>query len=374
MPPYLRPSALRWAALCRARFLGAHEDATDHLPPSLVAVRGSVRHQTRANLAAVPEEAGASPHDAALAAFLAARDEEQSNLSHDWWWSEYDDLAAHMPWDRERPSVLPMANELAKRPTTAPSPSPSPTKMGTSVVGRGSGDLLGPIPGLEVRVRSERLRVSGIVDEVRRSPSGLEVVEVKTTERAATDDGAELQSRTYALVLEELTGEQVTQVVLRGPGTWRLVSWDDSHRSATRSLLSQLLVEESSLARPGTEQCTGCPVRHRCEPYRRWLDDRRADGHIGANGGDLFGIVVAVSSRGSATANVKVRRPDGGSSLVRGVPERNAPETGDEIAVYGLATSGASRLNWSHPPPPALHQQATGQTSGLAAAWGVVWS
>lgn len=369
----VHPSALHWAAECPRRFVGMH--GVDQLPPTLAAVRGRILHAVREILSSQLDRTAAGLRAAAESAFLGARAHEQSWLKQQPWWVDWFDLEDHLRWQWARATVLPAANRLAG---TSPAPERN-FALRRQPIGAIAGDELklfdhlDALPGIEVRISSASLRLSGVIDEVRAGADGWIVVEMKSTERAAASAAARTQVLAYALAIESLGAGTVSHCEVLGPRGPTIVSFDASARQ-TASELIQLAVEaDGSEALPGALHCSGCPVRDHCPDYWKWTELQWEESQIGANS-DVWGLVGNVGAGSAETHTIELERPDGVWVTVRGVPNsRSGIAVGARVAAFGLSSTGTWRLNGRVTSPTALHERPVDVARGLPPAWGAAW-
>jgi CRISPR/Cas system-associated exonuclease Cas4 (RecB family) len=366
------PSALHWAAVCPRRFVGMH--GAEQLPPTLGAVRGRILHAVREDLAAHPDRSAAGLRAAAESAFVAARTQEQQRLAKRSWWTEWFDLAEHLPWRSARSLVLPLANRLARM-AVVPHRSrhqPKADAEWPAVREEEVADSLDPLPGVEVQISCAELRLRGIIDEVRATAGGWVVVEMKTTDRTAGGDAAKTQVLAYALALELLGAGRVSHCEVLGPRGPKVVKFDESARRHVSNLLGVARETDGSVALPGQSACGGCPVRDACSAYADWTEHQWTEQQPVVEY-DVWGVVDLVEPSELATMTVGLRRPDETRVLIRGVPSsRTAVTTGANVAAYGLRATG-TRLHGVETAPTALHERPVGVASGLPPAWGALW-
>ena len=121
----------------------------------------------------------------------------------------------------------------------------------------------------ESPVRSERYRIVGRPDAVRRLPDGREVpVEIKhrPTPRGGPTRSHRIQVAAYCLLLESATGRAPPYGVLRysDGGEFRL-PWDESARAELLELRSAMSRPYRGEATPSPGRCARCPWRSGCE-------------------------------------------------------------------------------------------------------------
>ena len=124
------------------------------------------------------------------------------------------------------------------------------------------GRLVAVDAGRPVTLRSERYRLVGRPDELRRLSDGrLVPVEFKsrsTPPRGPTSSHV-VQVRAYCLLVEETTGVPPPYGVLRySDGEFR-VRWDDRARGELLSVRAELLAPYDGRATPSPARCTRCP-------------------------------------------------------------------------------------------------------------------
>ena len=372
MPLTLRPSALHWATVCPRRFVGSH--GAGELPPTLGAVRGRILHAVREQLAAHPDRSATGLRAAAEPAFVQARTQEQHRLAEHEWWTEWLDLAVHLPWRSARSLVLPLANRLASMPAVPQSGrSPqNPRTGGPAVPESDVCDRLDPLPGVEVRVSCTELGLRGIIDEVRATSDGWVVVEIKTTERAAGGDSAQTQVLAYALAIESLGAGRVSHCEVVGPRGPKMIAFNESARHHVRELIRLARETSGSVALPSRSTCRGCPVRASCSTYAEWTEHQWTEQLPVANH-DVWGVIGRVEASEQDTMTVGQSRPDQTRVLIRGVPAaRTEVRLGARVAAYGLRPTG-TQLHGVETAPTSLHERPVGVSAGLPPAWGAAW-
>jgi CRISPR-associated exonuclease Cas4 len=123
----------------------------------------------------------------------------------------------------------------------------------------GSGPLL----------RSDRYRLSGRPDELRRIPDGrLVPIEFKsrTTPRTGVPRSHRIQVAAYCLLVEETTGRSPPYGVVRyGDGGEARVRWDDAARAEVVALRGELDRPYDGRATPSMARCARCPWRDVCD-------------------------------------------------------------------------------------------------------------
>jgi CRISPR-associated exonuclease Cas4 len=124
-------------------------------------------------------------------------------------------------------------------------------------------------PATSERLVSERYRLVGRPDEVRRRPDGRPVP-VEWKSRPSPRDGPprshRLQVGAYCLLLEDLTGFSPPYGVLRyGDGSEQLVVWDERARDEVLRVREALLRPYDGRADPSPGKCAGCRWRPGCD-------------------------------------------------------------------------------------------------------------
>ncbi|HTT45081.1 MAG TPA: PD-(D/E)XK nuclease family protein [Thermoplasmata archaeon] len=130
------------------------------------------------------------------------------------------------------------------------------------------GDLVAVDAGRPATLRSERYRLVGRPDELRRLPDGrLVPVELKsrsTPPRGPTPSHV-AQVRAYCLLVEEATGASPPYGILRySDGEFR-VRWDDRARSELLRVRAEMLRPYDGRAMPSPGRCARCPWVRVCD-------------------------------------------------------------------------------------------------------------
>ncbi|HXY12436.1 MAG TPA: PD-(D/E)XK nuclease family protein [Thermoplasmata archaeon] len=127
---------------------------------------------------------------------------------------------------------------------------------------RSSGRLVAVDPGRPVTLRSERHRMIGRPDELRRRSDGrLVPVEFKSRSTPASGPPPShvAQVRAYCLLVEDATGVAPPFGLLRySDGEFR-VRWDDEARQELLAVRAQLLAPYDGRATPSPARCARCP-------------------------------------------------------------------------------------------------------------------
>jgi CRISPR-associated exonuclease Cas4 len=124
------------------------------------------------------------------------------------------------------------------------------------------GRLVAVDAGRPVTLRSERYRIVGRPDELRRLADGR-TVPVEWKSRSTPPRGPPpshiVQVRAYCLLVEETTGTPPPYGVLRyADGEFR-VRWDDRARAELHSVREELLRPYDGRATPSAARCARCP-------------------------------------------------------------------------------------------------------------------
>ena len=124
------------------------------------------------------------------------------------------------------------------------------------------GRLVAVDAGRPATLRSERYRLVGRPDELRRLPDGG-VVPVELKSRSAPAGGPSpshvVQVRAYCLLVEETTGVSPPYGILRySDGEFR-VRWDDRSRGELLAVRAELLSPYDGRATPSRARCLRCP-------------------------------------------------------------------------------------------------------------------
>lgn len=130
------------------------------------------------------------------------------------------------------------------------------------------GRLLAVDAGRSVTLRSERYRLAGRPDAVRRRRDGT-VVPVELKHRAAPPRGPFpshlVQVGAYCLLLEEATGHPTPFGVLRYTDREVVVPFDAELRRRVLSLLAEVAGPYDGRADPAPSKCTGCRWSSSCD-------------------------------------------------------------------------------------------------------------
>ena len=130
------------------------------------------------------------------------------------------------------------------------------------------GRLVAVDAGRAVTLRSERYRLAGRPDELRRLSDGR-LVPVEFKSRATPPKGPSpshvAQVRAYCLLVEESTGEAPPYGVLRyADGEFR-VRWDVRARAELLAVRTELLAPYDGRATPSPARCARCPWVRVCD-------------------------------------------------------------------------------------------------------------
>jgi CRISPR-associated exonuclease Cas4 len=133
---------------------------------------------------------------------------------------------------------------------------------------RAVGPLVAVDAGRPRTLRSERYRIVGRPDELRRLADGR-LVPVEFKSRAAPAQGPPpshlVQVRAYCLLIEEETGAPPPYGVLRySDGEFR-VRWDERARRELLSVRTELLRPYDGRATPSLARCARCPWSGVCD-------------------------------------------------------------------------------------------------------------
>jgi CRISPR-associated exonuclease Cas4 len=125
------------------------------------------------------------------------------------------------------------------------------------------------LPGTTGRLSSERYRLVGRPDEVRRRPDGRPVP-VEWKSRTAPRDGPprshRVQVSAYCLLLEDATGFSPPYGVLRyGDGSEFVIPWDDAARDEVLRIRWAIARPYDGRAAPSRGKCAGCRWRPGCD-------------------------------------------------------------------------------------------------------------
>jgi CRISPR-associated exonuclease Cas4 len=125
------------------------------------------------------------------------------------------------------------------------------------------------VRGATQRLVSERYRLVGRPDELRRRPDGRPVpVEWKsrTAPRNGPPRSHRVQVSAYCLLLEDVTGFPPPYGVLRySDGVEFVVPWDDAARSEVLQIRRALARPYDGRADPSPWKCAGCRWRPGCD-------------------------------------------------------------------------------------------------------------
>jgi CRISPR-associated exonuclease Cas4 len=135
----------------------------------------------------------------------------------------------------------------------------------------GSGSLVevDRMDGRRPPLRSERYRLVGRPDELRRLPDGR-IVPVELKSRSTPPDGPprshRVQVEAYALLVEETTGRAPPFGILRyGDGGEFRIPWDAAARQELWEVRNAVRRPYDGAARPSPGRCRRCPYRERCD-------------------------------------------------------------------------------------------------------------
>jgi CRISPR-associated exonuclease Cas4 len=130
------------------------------------------------------------------------------------------------------------------------------------------GELVAVDAGRPATLRSERYRLVGRPDELRRLSDGR-LVPVELKSRSTPPRGPTLshvaQVRAYCLLVEETTGASPPYGVLRySDGEFR-VRWDDRARDELLRVRAEMLRRYDGRATPSPGRCARCPWVRVCD-------------------------------------------------------------------------------------------------------------
>jgi CRISPR-associated exonuclease Cas4 len=133
---------------------------------------------------------------------------------------------------------------------------------------RSRGRLVAVDPGRPVTLRSERYRIVGRPDELRRRSDGR-LVPVEFKSRSTPSRGPPpshiVQVRAYCLLVEETTGVAPPYGLLRySDGEFR-VRWDEEARRELLAVRSELIRPYDGRATPSAARCARCPWYGVCD-------------------------------------------------------------------------------------------------------------
>ncbi len=134
---------------------------------------------------------------------------------------------------------------------------------------RSAGELVAIDAGAAVTLRSERYRLSGRPDALRRLPDGR-LVPIELKSRAAPRGGPTtshfVQVAAYCLLVEETTGRAPPFGLLRyGDGTEFRIPWDAGVRARLLRLRAELDRPYDGRATPTRAKCARCGWRTVCD-------------------------------------------------------------------------------------------------------------
>lgn len=131
------------------------------------------------------------------------------------------------------------------------------------------GAFVGVDDGLGRPLRSERYRISGRPDAIRRLPDGrLVAVERKSrsTPRRGPPRSHRVQVAAYSLLLEETTGRPPPHgVLLYADGGRFTLPWDADARTDLLRVRAAMARPYEGEARPSPARCRRCPWRPHCD-------------------------------------------------------------------------------------------------------------
>jgi len=125
------------------------------------------------------------------------------------------------------------------------------------------------VPGSGPLLRSNRYRVSGRPDELRRLPDGR-LVPIEFKSRASPRYGVprshRIQVAVYCLLVEEATGRAPPYGIVRyGDGGEAPVRWDRAARAEVLEMRTALDRPYDGRATPSVARCARCPWREVCD-------------------------------------------------------------------------------------------------------------
>ncbi len=130
------------------------------------------------------------------------------------------------------------------------------------------GELVAADAGKPRTLRSERYRLVGRPDLLRRRPDGS-LVPVELKSRPAPRDGPfashRVQLAAYCLLVEEETGRPPPFGVLRYDDREFTIPWDGAARAEVLGLLRELRGRYDGRASPAPAKCAGCAWSPSCD-------------------------------------------------------------------------------------------------------------
>jgi len=124
-------------------------------------------------------------------------------------------------------------------------------------------------PGAGPLLRSDRFRISGRPDELRRLPDGR-LVPIEFKSRSSPRNGVprshRIQVAAYCLLVEETTGTAPPYGVVRyGDGGEVRIPWDRRTRDELLEVRAAVGRPYDGRATPSVARCTHCPWREVCD-------------------------------------------------------------------------------------------------------------
>ncbi|MCI4373221.1 MAG: PD-(D/E)XK nuclease family protein [Thermoplasmata archaeon] len=124
-------------------------------------------------------------------------------------------------------------------------------------------------PGAAAVLRSERYRISGRPDELRRLADGR-LVPIEFKSRVSPRNGVprshRIQVAAYCLLVEETTGRSPPYGVVRyGDGGEARIPWNAAAREELLDLRREVDRRYDGRATPSVARCTHCPWRESCD-------------------------------------------------------------------------------------------------------------
>jgi len=215
----------------------------------------------------------------------------------------------------------------------------------------------------EVRLQTPSLRLHGRADIIERTNGNVTVRDLKTG-RVLGSDGdllphIERQMRLYGAMAHVVWPTASVSLVV-DYGIERGVEFTAAQESELVVWLNDILrrlpsdadASVDALASPG-EVCDGCPHRHVCPAYLRTAPDLWRGKAVARMPLDVWGEVIAVSTRSSGLVDLTIRDAIGRSVKIFGLAtfRLDNVQLGDAVWFFGLRSRDrrGGEGSWKHP-------------------------
>jgi RecB family exonuclease len=362
IPERFSPSQLSMANDCSLRaILSTGNPPAPRLPSNPGAERGSVFHELLEHAGKGIIEQSSEPRkaiEAALTALLERAEQRLAAKPETAHFARLRSAFSPLDWHNACQRVIDLAQALLEQ---APPHEPSaPSRFPAEPL---EFSRLSPI-GLwfEVHIQAPRLRLSGRMDVLEKTPERIVVRDYKTGQVHDREGSVlphiEQQLRLYALAILEHQPQCAIELWISERKETR-IALDKDVVSETRAWLEGLLatlpanaeVPATSLARPGPG-CLYCPFRHVCPAYldqapRLWVSGT-LDAPLPL---DIWGEVVSIG-RGETDISLDLKDAMGRRVKIQRLSTRHpalidlAP--GAQIFFFGLSSSRSSPTNGTY--------------------------